>query len=178
MKNVMVISSTPRVNGNSEILAKEFARGARDAGHNVEVVNLRDYKLNYCIGCYSCKKTSKCIHKDGMNELSQKLLAADVIVLATPVYFYSMSGQLKVFVDRLVPIYEQIRADIYLIATQWDEDVKIMENTLEAIRGCTRDCLENCPEKGVIYGVGLCDANEASAREDYMSQAYDFGKNC
>lgn len=178
MKNVMVISSTPRVNGNSEILAKEFARGARDAGHNVEVVNLRDYKLNYCIGCYACKKTGKCIHKDGMNELSQKLLAADVIVLATPVYFYSMSGQLKVFVDRLVPIYEQIRADIYLIATQWDEDVKIMENTLEAIRGCTRDCLENCPEKGVICGAGLCDVNEASAREDYMSQAYDFGKNC
>ena len=57
MKNVIVISSTPRVNGNSEILANEFARGARDAGHNVEVINLRDYKLNYCTGCYSCHKT-------------------------------------------------------------------------------------------------------------------------
>ncbi len=178
MKNVIIISSTPRINGNSEILANEFARGSKDAGNNVEVIKLRDYKLNYCIGCYACTKTGKCIHKDGMNELSEKLIKADVIVFATPVYFYSMSGQLKVFIDRLVPTYTKIKADIYLIATQYDNDKSIMENTFEAIRGCTRDCFEGCTEKGVIYGIGLGDVNEALKHKDYIEQAYSFGKNC
>ena len=53
MKKVLVINSTPRVNGNSEVLAKEFARGAVDAGHEVEIINLREHNLNYCIGCYA-----------------------------------------------------------------------------------------------------------------------------
>lgn len=178
MKNVIIISSTPRINGNSEILANEFARGAKDVGNNVEVIYLRDYKLNYCIGCYTCTKTGKCIYKDGMNELSEKLIEADVIVFATPVYFYSMCGQLKVFIDRLVPSYTKIKADIYLIATQYDNDKTIMENTLEAIGGCTKDCFKECTEKGVIYGIGLGDIKEVLEHKDYMQQAYLYGKNC
>ena len=176
MKNVIIISSTPRINGNSELLAKEFGRGAVDSGHNVEIINLRDYDLKYCIGCYACHSTGKCIHKDGMNELSEKLLKADVIVLATPVYFYSMSGQLKSFIDRLVPIYTKIKADIYLIATQWDSYEENMEKVFEAIRGCTLDCLEGCEEKGVIYGVGLDDAGEVEKNKELMMQAYNMGK--
>lgn len=177
MKNVIVISSTPRVGGNSEILANEFARGARDAGHSVEVVNLREYKLNYCTGCYACHKTGKCVFDDGMNELGQKLLKADAIVFATPVYFYSMSGQLKVFIDRLVPYYTQITADTYLIASQWDPNKEIMENTFNAIRGCTIECFENCEEKGVLYGTGLDGVGEAKNNAEYMAQAYEMGKN-
>lgn len=178
MKNVVIISSTPRTNGNSYILANEFARGAKEEKHNVEIINLKEYRLNYCIGCYSCHKTGKCIHNDGMNEILEKLIKADVIVFATPVYFYSMSGQLKVFIDRLVPAYLKVKADIYLIATQWDSDKKIMDNTFEAIRGCTRDCFENCTEKGVIYGVGLENTNEVLKHKDYLKQAYLYGKNC
>lgn len=177
MKNVMIISSTPRVNGNSEILANEFARGTIDAGHNTEVIKLRDYKLNYCLGCYACHKTGKCIHKDGMNEIAEKIVNADVIVFATPVYFYSMSGQLKVFIDRLVPIYTKINADIYLIATQYDHNKEIMEHTFEAIRGCTRDCFEGCVEKGTIYGLGLGDTKEVLHHSSYMRQAYNMGLN-
>ena len=177
MKNVIVISSTPRLGGNSEVLAKEFACGAKDAGHNVELICLRDYNLKYCTGCYACHRTGKCVHNDGMNELSKKLLKADAIVFATPVYFYSMSGQLKVFIDRLVPTYTQIKADIYFIATQWDTDKEIMENTFDAIRGCTKYCFENCEEKGVIYGTGLSDVGDAEKNQEYMNQAYSMGKN-
>ena len=177
MKNVVVISSTPRVDGNSEILAKEFARGAKDAGHIVDFVDLKNYNLKYCIGCYACHKTGKCIHNDGMNELGQKLLNADVIAFATPVYFYSMSGQLKVFIDRLVPYYTKITADTYLIASQWDTNKDIMENTFNAIRGCTIECFENCKEKGVLYGAGLDGVGEARNNKEYMSKAYEMGKN-
>ena len=174
MKNVVIISSTPRAGGNSEVLASEFMRGAVDAGNKVEFISLRDYKLNYCIGCYACK-TGKCIYNDGMEELKQKLISADVIVFATPVYFYSMCGQLKVFIDRLVTFYQKIKADIYLIATQWDDDKEIMNNTFESIRGLTRDCFSGCEEKGVIYGVGLKDRGDALRNKELMNEAYQMG---
>ena len=178
MKKVIVISSTPRRNGNSEVLAKTFAQGATDAGHNVEIIELKDYHLNYCVACYACKESGKCVIGDGMNEIAEKLLQADVIVFATPVYFYSMSGQLKVFIDRLVPVYEKIRADIYIIATQWDENAEAMEKVIEAVRGCTVDCFENCEEKGVIYGVGLQDVGDAENKPEFIATAYEMGKNC
>lgn len=178
MKNVLVISSTPRVEGNSEIIAKEFARGAEKAGNHVDFVTLRDYKLNYCMGCDACRKLGKCVHKDGMEELHDKLRKADVIMLATPVYFYSMSGQLKVFIDRLYFMYREISADIYLAATMWDPNEENMEATMEAIRGCTRDCMRNCTEKGAIYGAGLGERKEAYNNQAYLTQAYNYGKNC
>ena len=178
MKKVMIISSTPRRGGNSEVLANEFAKGAIDAGNEVEVVTLRDFNLNYCVACYSCTETGKCIIGDGMNEIAERLVKADVIVFATPVYFYSMSGQLKVFIDRLVPTYTKIKADIYMIATQWDEDAKMIDNTFNAIRGCTRDCFENCQEKGVLYGAGLSEIGDALKNKNYIKDAYEMGKNC
>lgn len=177
MKNVIVISSTPRPDGNSEVLAKEFAKGAKEAGHSVEIIYLRDLYLRYCNACMYCEKYGTCIHNDGMNEVYQKLYSADAIVLATPVYFYSMSGQLKVFIDRLVPIYTEISSDIYIIATQMDDNKEMMEKTIEAIRGCTRDCFENCKEKGVIYGVGLNEMGDARKNISLINQAYDMGKN-
>ena len=177
MKKVVVINSTPRVNGNSEVLAREFARGAREAGHEVEIINLREHNLNYCIGCYACHSTGKCFHKDKMNDFADTLKNADAILFATPVYFYSMSGQLKVFIDRLCPVYTEVRADIYMLATQWDTDTAIMDKVFEAIRGCTRDCFEECEEKGVLYGAGLSDIGDAEKNAEYMSIAYNMGKN-
>lgn len=178
MKKVLVISSTPRAEGNSEILAKEFAKGAEEAGHQVDFITLRDYKLNYCWGCDACRRLGHCVQKDDMGELHEKLIQADVLFLATPVYFYSMSGQLKVFIDRLYFMYRKIHADIYLAATMWDSDEKNMEATFEAIRGCTRDCMSGCTEKSVIYGAGLGERKEAYGAEKYLRQAYEFGKNC
>lgn len=177
MKKVVIISSTPRAGGNSEVLAKEFERGALESGHQVEFVALRDHNFKYCTGCYSCHKIGKCVIDDGINEVSQKLLDADVIVFATPVYFYSMSGWLKVFIDRLTPIYEKVRADIYMIATQWDPDKQIMENTFEAIRGLTKYCFEGCEEKGLVYGADLSELGAAANNPQIMKTAFEMGKN-
>ena len=85
--------------------------------------------------------------------------------------------QKTTFLPLLVPCYTKIKADIYLIATQWDNDKKIMENVFEAIRGCTRDCFEECSEKGVIYGAGLDNVKEVLNNGDLMLQAYTMGKN-
>lgn len=175
MKNVVIISSSPRRDGNSETLCREFLRGVESVGHKGEIISLRDYNLKYCNGCYTCAKLGNCVFNDGMNEIGEKLLKSDVIVLATPVYFYSMSGQLKVFIDRLIPYYRKIKADIYLIATMYDNEKEMMDSTFEAIRGATRDCFINCEEKGIIYGLRLWEKEDASRREDLKAKAFAMG---
>ena len=97
MKNVLIINSTYRKGGNSEILAAEFAKGASEAGNMVNTIHLREIKMNFCIGYLSCLKTGKCVLSDDINEILPLVQNADVIVFATPVYYYSMSGQLKTF---------------------------------------------------------------------------------
>lgn len=131
MKNVMIISASPRKNGNSDILCTNFKNGALAAGHSVEKIDLRDKNIGYCIGCYACTKLGKCFQNDDMNELAKKLENADVIVLATPVYFYSMDAQLKTFIDRTVQNYTKIRADIYIMVTAWIRTQQISNRPLK-----------------------------------------------
>jgi len=177
MKNVLIIAGSPRKGGNSDILAEAFASGARDGGNLTEIVYLRDWHLGYCQGCYACEKTGKCFQKDGMNELCEKILAADVLAFATPVYFYNMSGQMKVFIDRLVPIYAKISSDIYLFCNAWDSDETHLTSTLEALRGATRDCFENCTEKGAVAVAGVNEKGSVNGRPE-LRTAYEMGKNC
>ena len=94
-KKVLIISASPRKGGNSDALCDQFLLGAKEAGHNVEKVFLRDHKINYCLGCGVCNNTHVCVQKDDMKGLLDKMVDADVIVLATPVYFYTMDAQLK-----------------------------------------------------------------------------------
>lgn len=176
MKKVLIISSSPRRGGNSEMLCREFERGAKQAGHEVEFIRLAEKKVNYCIGCYACSRTGVCFHHDDMREIATKVAECDVLVLATPVYFYSMSGQLKVFIDRLVPTYTKVKADVYLFATAYDSNTKNLESTIEAIRGCTRDCMETT-EKGVIMVGGVDEAGDIHGRKE-LQTAFEMGKNC
>lgn len=177
MKNVLVISSTPRKGGNSEKLAERFLAGALDAGANAEIVYLREKNIGYCRGCGACDETGVCSQKDDMAPLTEKLLAADVIALATPVYFYTMSAQLKTVIDRLAACYTRIRADIYLFCTAWDDDRANLELTLESMRGCTRDCFEECEEKGALAVGGVQKKGDIDGREE-LQTAYLMGKNC
>lgn len=105
---VLVISSSHRIGGNSDLLCDQFLIGAQEAGHNVEKINLRHKNISPCFGCYACVKSSKCVQKDDMEEILEKLIDADVIVLATPVYFYSINSQLKTMIDRCLPDSEEV----------------------------------------------------------------------
>lgn len=174
----MIISGSPRAHGNSDILCDEFKRGALEAGNDVEKIRLSDKKINYCLGCGVCNATGKCVQKDDMAELLQKMVNADVIVLATPVYFYAMNGQMKTFIDRTVPQYTQISdKDFYFIITAADTVQKHMEKVIEAFRDFTADCLNNAHEKGIVYGLGAWQKGEIENNQKAMQQAYEFGKN-
>ena len=98
--NILIISGSPRKGGNTELLAEAFAKGAAKH-HHVEIVSVRDYKVNPCLGCNACFKTDGiCAQNDDMAIIYEKMSRADMLVIASPVYFYGISAQLKAVVDR------------------------------------------------------------------------------
>lgn len=178
MKKVLVISASPRRNGNSDTLCDEFIRGAREAGNECEKVFLRDKKIGYCNGCGVCNDTHRCVLKDDMEEILDSLVTSDVIVFATPVYFYTMDGQMKTLIDRTVPRYTEIRGkDFYYIMTAADGDASSLERVISEFRGFTLDCLSDPHEKGIILGTGAWQIGEIKS-SPAMKQAYEAGRSC
>lgn len=177
MKKVLILSGSPRLHGNSDTLCDQFMQGALDAGHQVEKIRLSEKKINYCQGCGACSQTHKCFQQDDMTEILDKMVNADVIVMATPVYFYAMDGQMKTLIDRTVPRYTEIsNKDFYFIIAAADTDKAMMQRTLEGFRGFTEDCLAGAKEKGIIYGVGAWQKGEIN-HLPVMNEAYEMGKN-
>jgi Multimeric flavodoxin WrbA len=174
-KKVLILSSSPRKGGNSDLLCDQFLRGAQEADNQTEKIFLRDKDVGYCTGCESCYISHKCVQKDYMADILEKMIAADVIVMATPVYFYTMDAQMKTLIDRTVPRYEEITGkEFYFIVTAADNSKKSMERTLDGFRGFTL-CLDDAKEKGVVYGVGAWHKGDINGSEA-MQQAYEMGK--
>ena len=175
-KKVLILSASPRKGGNSDTLCDQFLRGAKESGHQAEKVFLRDKKIGYCTGCGVCSKTHQCAQDDDMAEVLEKMVRADVIVMATPVYFYTMNAQMKTLIDRVAPRYSEVSdKDFYYLLTAADSDPKMLERTLEGFRGFAEDCLTNPKERGVVYGVGLWEIGDVQ-KSPALKQAYEMGK--
>ena len=142
-KNILILSTSPRKNGNSEMLAREFARGAEEAGHNVELLSLHDKTIGFCKGCLACQKTQQCVIHDDADAIVRKMKDAEVIAFATPIYFYEMCGQMKTLLDRLNPLYSTDYSfrDIYMIATAAENDESTFEKAYNGLQGWA-DCFE------------------------------------
>ena len=102
MSKILILTGSPRKNGNTDRLAEAFAEGAGEH-HDVEIISVSDYKVNPCIGCESCftRNDHSCFQKDDMGLIYDKLKEADTVIIASPVYFYGISAQLKAVIDRL-----------------------------------------------------------------------------
>ncbi len=138
-KRVLVLSASPRRGGNSDLLCDQFMKGTQQAGHQAEKIFLKDKTINYCTGCGTCINGKKCCpQKDDMAEVLDKMIAADVIVMATPVYFYTMNAQMKTLIDRTCARYTEIsNKDFYFIVAAADSSKRAMERTLEGFRAFT-----------------------------------------
>jgi Multimeric flavodoxin WrbA len=176
-KKVLVLSGSPRKGGNSDILCDQFILGAEEAGNQAEKIFLRDKEINYCVACDSCiNEDENCVSKDDMAEILDKMIGADVIVMATPVYFYTMDAQMKTLIDRTYPQYtKMINKDIYLIATAANPEKQAMERTIDGFRGFT-SLLQGAEEKGVIYGTGVLNTGDIRG-SSAMKEAYEMGKS-
>ena len=105
MKKVIVISTSLRGGSNSDMLADRFIDGAKSAGNDVEKISLVGKNIQFCKGCFGCQKLGRCVIKDDVNDIMAKVLKADVICWATPIYYYEMSGQMKTLIDRMNAMY-------------------------------------------------------------------------
>ncbi len=176
MKNVLILSGSPRKGGNSDLLCDEFMRGAKENGNQVTKINVADQKISPCRACYFCRDHSgECIYKDDMQKILQAMIDADVLVLASPVYFYSINAQLKTVIDRTVARWLEVKnKEFYYIMTAADAEKEAMDTTLACFRGYA-DCVEGAKEKGVIYGTGVYEKGEVLDKP-ILKEAYEMGK--
>lgn len=176
-KKVLVISSSLRKNSNSEMLADEFMRGAKEAGHQAEKVSLRDKRIGFCKGCLACQKTGHCVINDDAAEIAQKMLTADVIAFATPIYYYEMSGQMKTMLDRANPLFSSDYAfrDIYLLTTAADSDEDAMDGARKGLEGWIA-CFEKAELAGTVFAGGV-DAPGEAKEHPALEKAYQMGQN-
>lgn len=176
-KKVLILSTSLRGKSNSAILAREFERGAAEAGNDVEFLSLSGKKLAFCVGCLTCQKTGKCILPDDANAIAEKIRQAEVLVFATPVYYYSMSGQMKTLLDRCNCLYGSDYAfrEVYLLATAADDDEHAMDGTVTGVEGWLA-CFEKASLAGVLRGIGLDAPGQAAERDELKARAYAMGQ--
>lgn len=177
-RKVLIISSSMRKNGNSETLAKEFEKGAKENGNEVKMLYLRDLEINFCRGCMACLKTKKCAIKDNTTEVMEKVRTSDVLVFATPIYYYAVSGQLKTFLDRMNPIYSAGHnfKEVYLLTTAADEDDTAMDGAIKDLEGWI-SCFDGVKLAGVVKGTNTDNLGDILKHTNKLEEAYNMGKN-
>ena len=175
-KNVLILSGSPRKGGNSDILCDEFMRGAQEAGHTVKKIFIREKKIGYCNACYACRESGVCVLKDDMKDVLDKMAWADVIVMASPVYFYAIDAQMKTVIDRTLAQWTKLpNKEFYYIMTAADREDEAFETSLASFRGFAV-CLQGSKEKGVIRGGGVYETGAVKGTK-YMQEAYEMGRN-
>ena len=175
-KTVLVLSTSPRKGGNSDALAGAFVRGAQEAGHQVEKITLYDKTIGFCKGCLTCQNTQRCIIRDDADAITQKMLTADVIAFATPIYYYGMCGQMKTLLDRANPLFPadyQFR-DIYLLAAAAEADEHTVDGAVTGLQGWI-DCFEKSRLAGTVFAGGVTAVGEIQGHPA-LQRAFDLGK--
>lgn len=176
MKKVLIISASLRSSSNSDVLAQAFMKGAKEAGNEVAYESLSGKKIDFCIGCMACHKTGTCVLKDDAVELAEKMKTSDVIVFATPVYFFGMSGKLKTLLDRTNPLfsYPYDFREIYVLCTAAENEEATAAGTVDGIRGWI-DCFVDAQLKGTVFAGGVSGPGEVNGHPAVV-QAYEMGK--
>ncbi len=177
MSKVLIITTSIRAKSNSDILAGKVAEGARDAGHEVEVISLKGKSLGFCKGCFVCQKTQKCVIKDDAVTIAEKVREAETLVFATPIYYYEMSGQMKTLLDRLNPLYpsDYKFRNVYMLSTAAEDENFVCEKAVSGLNGWV-DCFGKAEFKGSLFCGGINDMGEAAGKEEELKEAYEFGK--
>lgn len=169
-KKVVIISSSPRKGQNSDTLCDEFLRGAQDAGHEAVKYFLEDIEFSSCKACYKCKTPEmKCFQDDGIAKILDDMMDADVIVYATPVYYFEMCGTLKMFFDRCYPIFRHLENNDFYIILAAGSSCGDALTGLKSFIGFAK----NPTIKEVFEVLG-----NAKSQNDTLKKVYDAGLNC
>lgn len=190
MKNILVIQGGGRANGNTAQLVSSFAKGVEDAGHKVEIVSLMKSEVKGCLGCNACRYGKPCIQKDSFNDIVPKIENADMVVFATPLYFWTISSRLKAFIERFYCIaqedpepplgrYEKYPVkDCALLVTAADDFFWTFEQVTSYYKFAIVNYI-GFHDKGMLLAGGCGDTNGRPQidKTNYLAEAYEFGRN-
>lgn len=173
---IVILQGSPSRNGSTHLLAESFANGAREAGHSVQIVDAAHAKIHPCTGCIHCGYEGPCVQKDEMEAIRPVILEADMLVLATPLYYYGMSAQLKTLVDRFCSFNGSIQRKHMrsaLLAVAWNSD----DWTFVALESHYHTLVRylNFRDQGMVLGKG-CGTPSMTQHSDYPAMAYQLGK--
>lgn len=176
-KKVLIISTSLRPNSNSDSLARQFARGAEEAGNQVETISLRGRTISFCIGCMSCLKNGRCAIEDDANAIVEQMRGADVICFATPVYYYEMAGQMKTLLDRANSLFNADYAfrDVYLLTASAEAEDSASDGPIQGLNGWIA-CYPKCKLSGVVRGGGADAPGGMEKLPAKLAEAYEMGK--
>ena len=176
MKKVIVISTSLRAGSNSDLLAEKFAEGAKASGNEVQKISLRGKEIKFCVGCLSCQHTGVCVIKDDVPAIMEKVLKADVVCWATPIYYYEMSGQMKTLIDRMNAMYAKDYhfRDIYLLTTAAEAEEETPQRAEIGLSGWI-DCYGKSSLKRHLFCGGVSNANDIEGHS-ILKKAYEMGK--
>lgn len=176
MKRIIVISTSLRAGSNSDLLAESFIKGAQASGHQVEKISLASARIEFCRGCLACQKQGRCIIDDDVNAIMAKVLKADVVVWATPIYYYEMSGQMKTLIDRMNGMYPQDYQfrDVYLLTTAAENEEWVPERALAGLSGWV-DCYPKSKIAGSLFCGGV-NAPRDIEGNDKLQEAFRLGQ--
>ena len=177
MKKVIVISTSLGGGSNSDMLADKFIEGAQAAGNEVEKITLSGKSIGFCKGCLACQKLGKCVIDDDANAIMQKVLEADVVCWATPIYYYEMSGQMKVLIDRMNAMYslDYKFRDVYMLTTAAEDEPEVPKRAEAGLTGWI-DCYPKSRLAGTLFCGGV-DAPRTIEGNAKLQEAYQLGKN-
>lgn len=177
MKRVVIISTSLRVRSNSDLLAEQFMKGAESAGHQVEKVELLGKQIAFCLGCFACTKLGRCVIDDDVNGIMEKVMKADVIVWATPIYYYEMSGQMKTLIDRMNAMYDRDYRfrEVYLLTTAAEDEASVPQRAEAGLTGWI-DCYPKARLAGTLFCGGVNEPNEIQGNAK-LEEAFELGKS-
>ena len=174
---IVVLEGSPNKNGSSNMLADSFIRGAKEAGHSVQVIDAAHADIHPCIGCIRCGYEGPCVQKDDMETIRRTILDADMMVFVTPLYYYGMSAQLKTLIDRFCAFNSSIqrkRMKSALLTVAWNSD----SWTFDALEAHYKTLVRylNLKDQGMVLGRG-CGTTSMTKHSGYPEKAYELGRS-
>lgn len=172
---IIILEGSPNRKGSSNLLADCFKQGAEEAGHTVEIIDAAHADIHPCTGCIHCGYEGPCVQKDEMDRIRPKILEADMPVFATPLYYYGMSAQLKVLIDRFCAFNSSVQRrhmKSALLAAAWNSD----DWTFEALESHYKTLVRylNLTDMGMVLGAG-CGTPSMTRHSQFPQQAYNLG---
>ena len=175
-KHILIITTSLRSNSNSDALAHAFAKGAAESGNTVEQISLQGKNIAFCRGCLACQQLGRCVIRDDALSIAKQMKTAEVIVWATPIYYYEMSGQMKTLIDRANSLYNSNYAfrDIYLLTAAAEDGEGVDEGAIHGLNGWIA-CYEKAHLAGTVFAGGVNDTGDIKGHPA-LQQAYEMGK--